>query len=194
MNVRTVCLAVLQFGEASGYDIRKLSVEGTFSQFVDASFGAIYPALARLEQDGLVTSRLEAQPGRPAARLYRLTPAGRQELVAMLSRPPAADIYRSEFLLVAVSARILPPETVAAAIDSYIARMEADIAQVRDAADTAEDPAARWALGYGLAVHHAAIDFLRRNRAGLIGCAETAPDTAAPDTAASDPATESPRS
>ena len=44
MNVRTICLAILYDGEATGYEIRKLSVEGEYSYFIDASFGSIYPA------------------------------------------------------------------------------------------------------------------------------------------------------
>jgi len=59
MNVRTICLAILYDGDATGYEIRKLSVEGEYSYFIDASYGAIYPSLARLEQEKLVTARVE---------------------------------------------------------------------------------------------------------------------------------------
>ena len=69
MNVRTICLAILYDGEATGYEIRKLSVEGEYSYFIDASFGSIYPALAKLEVDGLVTSRVEMQEGKPAKKV-----------------------------------------------------------------------------------------------------------------------------
>jgi PadR family transcriptional regulator AphA len=71
MNVSTLCLAILNFGEASGYDIRKMSTEGTFSHFVDASYGAIYPALERLESEGKVEQRMEQQVGKPAAGCIR---------------------------------------------------------------------------------------------------------------------------
>ena len=77
MNVRTVCLAILYDKEASGYEIRKLSVEGEYAYFIDASFGSIYPALAKLEAEGLVTSRVAQQDGRPAKKVYAITPAGR---------------------------------------------------------------------------------------------------------------------
>ncbi len=45
MSVRSLCLAILSFGDATGYEIRKESTEGRFSYFDDASFGSIYPAL-----------------------------------------------------------------------------------------------------------------------------------------------------
>ena len=84
MNVRTICLAILYDGEATGYEIRKLSVEGEYSYFVDASFGSIYPALARLEAESLVTSRVEQQDGRPAKKIYSITAAGRTAFIASL--------------------------------------------------------------------------------------------------------------
>ena len=77
MNVRTICLAILFEGESTGYEIRKLSVEGEYSYFVDASFGAIYPALQKLEADKLVTSRVEQQDGKPAKKIYVITELGR---------------------------------------------------------------------------------------------------------------------
>ena len=47
MNVRTLCLGVLQFGEATGYEIKKIVEEGMFNHFIEASYGSIYPALTR---------------------------------------------------------------------------------------------------------------------------------------------------
>ena len=49
MNVRTLCLSILYEEEASGYDIRRMCTEGNFAYFVEASYGSIYPALAKLE-------------------------------------------------------------------------------------------------------------------------------------------------
>ena len=66
MNVKTLCLAILYDENATGYEIRKLSVEGEYAYFVEASFGSIYPALAKLEEEGLVTSQVELQDGKPA--------------------------------------------------------------------------------------------------------------------------------
>ena len=53
MNVRTLCLGVLSFGEATGYEIKKEIEEGPFSHFIEASFGSIYPALTQLLGEGL---------------------------------------------------------------------------------------------------------------------------------------------
>ena len=45
MNVKTLCLSILYEGEATGYEIRRLCVEGECSYFIEASFGSIYPCL-----------------------------------------------------------------------------------------------------------------------------------------------------
>ena len=117
MSVRTLCLAILSFGDATGYEIRKLSTEGRYSYFVDASFGSIYPALARLEADGLVTVREEAQSGKPSRKIYSITEAGRAAFIDALSETPGPDTFRSPFLLVAMCADLVVADTIRAAID-----------------------------------------------------------------------------
>ena len=73
MNVRTLCLAVLQFGDATGYEIKKMVEDGMFNHFIEASYGSIYPALTRMSDDGLVTCRTEAQSGKPDKKIYSIT-------------------------------------------------------------------------------------------------------------------------
>ena len=103
MSVRSLCLAILSFGDATGYEIRKESTEGRFSYFDDASFGSIYPALARLESEGLVTVREEPQTGKPARKVYSITETGRTEFVNSLCEPQARDTFKSPFLLIALN-------------------------------------------------------------------------------------------
>lgn len=43
MNVCTLCLAILQAGDATGYEIKKLSVEGDYSYFVDTRSRSTIP-------------------------------------------------------------------------------------------------------------------------------------------------------
>ncbi|WP_205470727.1 PadR family transcriptional regulator [Breoghania sp. L-A4] len=113
MNVRSLCLAILYLGEATGYEIKKQSTEGSFSHFVDASFGSIYPALARLEADGMVTAREETKQGKPARKVYSITASGREEFMKALAEPQAPDLFRSQFLLIAVCAELVTPSAFA---------------------------------------------------------------------------------
>lgn len=172
MNVRTLCLAILNFGDASGYEIKKKSTESQFSYFADASFGSIYPALTRLEADRCVTWREEREPGKPARKIYSITEAGTRELVEALGSPPKADIFKSEFLLIAMCAELLDRETLAAAIDHYIAYQEAEIAQIEEAVSCTDHPGTRWIAEHGKACMRNCVERLRKNRHELEALAQ----------------------
>ncbi len=133
MDVRTICLAILTRGDATGYEIKKLFEDGTYRHFVEASFGSIYPALNRLTEEGLVSVRAEAQEKRPDRKVYSLTEAGRQAVTDALMRPLAEDKHRSPFLFAMLFSHLLPQEHVLATIDAYIRQSEASLAQIADA-------------------------------------------------------------
>lgn len=184
MSIRTLCLAILHGGDATGYEIKKLSVEGKYRYFADASFGSIYPTLARLEAERLVTLREEQQAGKPARKIYSITEAGRQALVAELSEPPAPDIFRSAFMLVAVCAEILPRPVVTAAVEARLADLAAEIGHLEEIAGGSNDPATRWACDYGITCMRTSATFLAANRARIEEIAGTSRDEAAPTPAA----------
>lgn len=74
----------------SGYELRKVFVETAMAGY-SGSPGAIYPALRRLEADGLIEGTEQpGGPGRPR-REYRLTPAGEAVLKAWLALPVTRD-------------------------------------------------------------------------------------------------------
>ncbi|HEY5971900.1 MAG TPA: PadR family transcriptional regulator [Pseudoxanthomonas sp.] len=79
-------LGLLLPGPASGYDLRQIFVRTPMASFSDSP-GAIYPALARLEKGGLVTSRVDPSTGLRLRRLYALTEAGRNRLRAWVAQP-----------------------------------------------------------------------------------------------------------
>ena len=187
MNVRSMCLAILFCGDKTGYDIRKLSTEGHYSFFVEASYGSIYPALNRLEADGLVTCRHEAQNGKPARKVYSITDAGRGALLAELLHPHKADIYRSEFLLISLFAGVMQPEDVDAAIERQISLLEDELEKI-DASDVSETEivdnpmdeavsqifrqAGTWTQNYGRYCVQAGIDYLKEHGVELVALAK----------------------
>lgn len=183
MNVRTLCLAILDAGDATGYEIKKLSVEGKYSYFVDASFGSIYPALARLESEGLVTVREEAQSGKPARKIYSITETGRRELVRQLAAPPGPDIFRSEFLLVAMCAELLPRGVLSEAIERRIVDLSETLAHLDHIARTSENAGARWIAGYGRVCTAASLDYLETHRHALEALAKDAGESRSRDAA-----------
>lgn len=177
MNVRTICLAILYEGESTGYEIRKLSVEGEYSYFVDASFGAIYPALAKLEAEKLVTSRVEQQDGKPAKKIYVITETGRREFISSLFDELGEDEYRSEFLLFARFAAELPQSLVQVRLRERVASLDAAIAELNKLSNNHTQPADRWVIDYGRTCMAFARDYIDSHMGELIALAR--PDAAA---------------
>lgn len=182
MNVRTLCLSILYTRDASGYEIRKLCTEGECSYFVEASFGSIYPALAKLKDEGLVTSRVEHQTGKPSKKIYSITEAGRAAFVDALHEPIADDVYRSPFLLFARFAHLLPAELVRSRIEDRLASMDSGLAELKkieselnapDSGGSAPSHANdAWVVRYGITVLELARSHLHDHMSALITAQE----------------------
>jgi PadR family transcriptional regulator AphA len=176
MNVRTLCLSILYEGEATGYEIRRLCVEGECSYFIEASFGSIYPALARLEDEGLVTSRTEQQSGKPAKKVYSITDQGRAAFAEELSGPLGEDVFRSPFLLFARFAHILPRELVEARANEFLEKNIAEHRRLEEAfAERASNASDTWVINYGRAVMEVAERHMRSHMHELITLARAEP-------------------
>jgi DNA-binding PadR family transcriptional regulator len=171
MNVRTICLAILYDEEATGYEIRKLSVEGEYSYFIDASFGAIYPALAKLEADKLVTSRVEQQDGKPAKKIYALTELGRREFINSLFENLGEDEFRSEFLLFIRFVSELPRSLVQVRLSERLTAMNEKIAKMDCMVTNRTRPADRWIIEFGRSCMEAARDYIEAHMGELIAMA-----------------------
>lgn len=168
MNVRTLCLAMLEMGDASGYEIKTQSVEGDWRYFVEASFGAIYPALRTLEEDGYVVSRQEGDPGRPPRKVYSITPSGRGALLAALNEMPSEDTFRSEFLMHAIFAENLSKAHLARIVDRRIAEYEGKRAGIARMMERFTKAGPHWAGDLGLTVMDVELNYLRTRRDALI--------------------------
>lgn len=183
MDVRTLCLGALMGGEATGYEIRKMFEDGTFSHFQIASLGSIYPALTKLTQDGLVTFVEHEQENRPDKKVYQLTSEGRRTFLrTLLQTRPAEDRYRSDILFMLTFAEEMPIELTEALIDEFAARHELMNQQIdpenedkpgviatygRDD-DGAPRPGCCFVAGLGQAMCEATLKFIRENKQGLL--------------------------
>ncbi len=167
MNVRTLCLAMLSMGDASGYEIKKHSVEGDWSHFVEASFGAIYPALRALEEGGYVTSRQEGDPGRPPRKVYAITDLGRAALLGAFTDMPAPDVFRSEFLMHTLFAESLSKAHLRSIVDGRIAEYEDKKAHIERMMERFDKPGPQWAGRLGLKVMTEELAYLHAHRGEL---------------------------
>lgn len=109
-------LGLLHADPKSGYDLRKVFASTPMGSFSDSP-GAIYPALARLEKQGMVSSEVEGTGGLRRRRLYRPTPKGTEAFRAWLEQPVTADevIHRMDHLMLrfAFMDPVLRPERIA---------------------------------------------------------------------------------
>jgi PadR family transcriptional regulator len=78
-------LRTLVTGEAHGHTIAKV-IEHTSEDVLEVEQGSLYPALHRLEERGWVSSFWGASENNRKAKFYRLTTAGRKQLVSETSR------------------------------------------------------------------------------------------------------------
>jgi len=176
VHVKTVCLAILSMGDASGYEIKKL-LEGPFSHIHEASFGAIYPALARLQEDDLVTCEARSQEKRPDKKVYALTQKGRFALVDELSIVPGPDRIRSDFLVQMLYAHLLPPAHIEKSIETRIdiyrdLLAELETGEVDVVPVTAgEQSSAEFVRGYSTAMLKAGLAYIEENRHLVEGAA-----------------------
>ena len=162
MDVRTLCLGVLSLGDASGYEIKKRLAD-TFSDFYDASFGSIYPALNRLQKEGLVHCVTETQAKRPDKKVYSLTVDGRLSLVQELNNLPGRDRVRSEFLVAMCFADLLSAGQISEMVDQRIAQHRHQASELAEREINGE-AAQRFVAGYGRALYEAAAAYLENNR------------------------------
>lgn len=174
MDIRTTCLGVLALGDASGYEIRKSFEEGPFSHFAEGGFGSIYPALNKMEVEGLVTSRLQEQKKRPAKKIYSITAKGRLVLMDALSKPPRDDRFKSDFLFTMFFADYLDPTDVETIIDQRVKNLTDNIRHMEEYCQDDCTPPTKGAVfvrDFGLAMQSAARDFLENEKHKAVAAA-----------------------
>jgi DNA-binding PadR family transcriptional regulator len=136
MLVRVLDIAILGLlmeRDHHGYEIRT-QLRDRLGVWANVSFGAIYPALARLERHGLVEAVLPVAPrasslstgslsgeraslrslrassglGRRGRKVYRITDRGRLEFVEMLGDPSTLDDAKNFSLRMALAKYLTP--------------------------------------------------------------------------------------
>ena len=78
-------LTVLRDTELYGYEIAQRIRERSGGAFAPSE-GSLYPALHRLEKQGWVTSQWKQTESNQRAKFYRLTPAGKRQLLTEQTR------------------------------------------------------------------------------------------------------------
>ena len=78
-DLSILVLGILQDEGLHGYEIAK-RIREVGEKSLDVAEGRLYPALHKLEVEGLIQAEWVEQEGRPARKVYSLTEAGQVEL------------------------------------------------------------------------------------------------------------------
>jgi transcriptional regulator len=78
-------LRTLQWGAQHGHGIGQ-AIRHSSAGLLQIERGSLYPALHRLEEQGLISSEWKASELNRRAKYYRLSPAGRKQLTAEKSK------------------------------------------------------------------------------------------------------------
>jgi DNA-binding PadR family transcriptional regulator len=167
-----VILGMLRKEARSGYEIKQV-VDRSTRFFWAASYGQIYPELARLAEAGLVAGKEQATGGRKRT-VYRLTRAGRAELRRWLEELPERLELRDEGLLKLFFAGAVDRDHALEIVDAKRRMAEEQLAALHaiepHAAETsAEDPYPYLVLRYGIEMGEWTVAWCERTRAELKG-------------------------
>ena len=169
-----VILGMLSLGKSTGYDIKSL-VDVSTRFFWAASYGQIYPELARLEELGLVRGDRDDDDGR-RRKHYSLTPAGRRALREWLTSDAQLHIeLRHEGLLKFFFSDVLEPEERVEQIRRMRAAHEEIAAKLRSIEEASEEAAGdekgccRLTLDWGIEYEDSIAESCRRMEERLAG-------------------------
>jgi len=169
VKTRHLVLGLLSQQPMSGYDIKRFFK--SLSWLIGSpSFGSLYPALHALLEEGLVTVEVIPREGKPPRKLYSVTDAGRESLLAWMSRPAGSGVSLKSFVMrLAISGSLSHAE-----LRGYLKhRHEQVSADRRTVVDTVQslgegaDVGKRLTLDYALALADAELGWLERTLAVL---------------------------
>lgn len=127
MRLRHVLLVLIAERPHTGYDVTQ-RMRDTMSMIWSAHHSQIYPELAAMETDGLLTSEASAGPGPREKKTYAVTTAGRRELRAWLGSPYQPKAPKDELVLRAFAAASADPAELAAVYEAEATRIEGRLA------------------------------------------------------------------
>jgi len=166
MDTQTVCLGLLTFGEASGYDLKK-HFEATLDHVFATGFGSIYPALATLAEGGFIECLSGEGEGPTQRKVYRITARGEEELKRRLATSQPSHKVRSELLALLYFSHLVPPQRVAELLDERIAAMEGGLRHLARSGCPGEHRwpgSVRFVNGFASALIEAGVRYMKDHR------------------------------
>lgn len=152
-----IILGSLTIRDMSGYEIRKLMSYST-AFFSNVSYGSIYPALSKLEKNGLVISKEVVENGR-YKKIYEITEEGRRLFNDMMEEPLRPFNFRYEILIRIFFAQNLSMPKLASLVAQHIEQLD-ELANELKEIDKSRMKGANDYQKYALRFGHDFYDFL----------------------------------
>jgi len=141
-------IAQTRTGQIHGYDLSRSFAEGALGRIIRLESGMLYHYLKKLARDGLITSRVEHQIGRPDRQVHTLTPEGEALLQAWIAAPVRSTReIRLDFLVKLYLARSIDPSQAATLVAEQQAVMRNRAERLTGQLNTPQPPGPDNAFG-----------------------------------------------
>lgn len=170
MSLRFAILGLLSRESLTGYDLTK-RFDTTIAFFWSAKHSQIYPELAALTKEGLVTFEVVTQTSKPNKKVYTITDLGCAELARWIAEPRDKRTVKDPLLLRtwalgAAEPGVVVPHLKDALVEQekrleYLVQTEAHLKSELPAADVVSWRGALMALRAGVLTAQAYRDWLK---------------------------------
>jgi DNA-binding PadR family transcriptional regulator len=153
-DFRYFILGLLSQKPMSGYDAKQY-LENLGWLVGNPSFGAIYPALHGLLEDGLVTLQVVFYENKPPRKVYSITTAGERALDEWIHQPLLVGASTKAFVMRLLLATHLSDDGLVAHLQQrrqQVVEQQAALKQTIDTTDPANDSGQRLAFDYGMTI------------------------------------------
>lgn len=163
IKLETICLGILYEGPQSGYEIHK-TINTDLKNFKTASFGALYPALGKLEVKKFIRSNRDANTNPNQSlpiRKYAITDEGKIRFGKMIRSSSAEEKVTSDFLTALYFGEHLGSGTISRLIDQRLSTLQTNYRDLLSRPISTMTNGQRFTARYTMAINKAATDFLK---------------------------------
>jgi PadR family transcriptional regulator, regulatory protein AphA len=143
MSLAHIILGLLQQAARTGYDLKTSCFDQCITHLWQADQAQIYRTLDKLENHGWVACTLEIQHDRPNRKVYRLTEAGKAELVRWLQSPQPLPTLRDPALAQIYFADLLPHQDLLTLLQQQLEARHHKLEQCEAIAVASDPPISR---------------------------------------------------
>jgi DNA-binding PadR family transcriptional regulator len=118
MALSHAILASLMQGSCSGYILAK-RFDRSIGYFWSATHQQIYRELAQMTAKGWVEFEVNKQTGKPDAKIYSATEAGKNELIEWMHKPSAPDVIREDLLVKIRAGSLIDKKILLAEVEKH---------------------------------------------------------------------------